>query len=277
MSVEIRYIGNRTAGIPININYNEQDIYNAGFGSSSSFVDEFKKAQQNLAANVAAGKGATFAYTGIPGTSPLPIFLASYTGLGAAAAGDPNELHRQPVDQHRDHAVAVAAPAQHQRRSRSTNATNGLFGNATFRANGIAAGMPANFWVLNPDVASDIVRTGDGFDAVPHDPVPREPAARQGSDLQRATTPIRCRPTRSSTRSSASWRCCARPHPRRQLLGRERTSPSCPPPHAFKMTANYELPFGRDHRFGSNMNGLAQRHRRQLAGQHDRPASRPAA
>jgi len=34
----------------------------------------------------------------------------------------------------------------------STNATNGLFGNATFRANGTTAGLPANFWVMNPDV-----------------------------------------------------------------------------------------------------------------------------
>ena len=78
-AIEIRYIGNRTAGIPTTVNYNEQDIYNAAFGSSTSFLDEFKKAQKNLAANVAAGKGATFAYTGIPGTSPLPIFLASYS------------------------------------------------------------------------------------------------------------------------------------------------------------------------------------------------------
>src|SRR6185312_7292437 len=89
MSIEVRYIGNQTRGLPANIDYNEQDIYNAAFGSSANFVDEFKKAQKNLAANVAAHNGATFAYTGAPGTSPLPIFLASYLGLPASAAGNP--------------------------------------------------------------------------------------------------------------------------------------------------------------------------------------------
>src|SRR5207247_1796754 len=88
-AIEIRYIGNRAEALPGNVNYNEQNIYNAGFGSSANFVEEFKKAQQNLAANVAAGRGATFAYTGIPGTSPLPIFLASYNGVAPANASDP--------------------------------------------------------------------------------------------------------------------------------------------------------------------------------------------
>src|SRR5207237_1628378 len=90
-AIEIRYIGNRTEGVPTTVNYNEQDIYNAGFGGSASFLQEFKNAQKNLAANVAAGRGATFAYTGIPGTSPLPIFLASYTGLAPANASDPTK------------------------------------------------------------------------------------------------------------------------------------------------------------------------------------------
>ena len=132
-AVEIRYIGNRTEGIPTTVNYNEQDIYNAGFGGSANFIDEFKKAQKNLAANVAAGRGATFAYTGIPGTSPLPIFLASYTGQAPAAASQPGGVHRHAVVEHRDDPVAVAADAEHLHlRSASTTntfATNGLFGN----------------------------------------------------------------------------------------------------------------------------------------------------
>ncbi len=34
----------------------------------NGFVNEFRKAQANLQANIAAGRGKTFAYTGAPGT-----------------------------------------------------------------------------------------------------------------------------------------------------------------------------------------------------------------
>ncbi len=52
--------------------------------------DEFKLAQANLLANVAAGRGGTFAYFGPgTGTQPLPIFLAHFAGLPASQAGNP--------------------------------------------------------------------------------------------------------------------------------------------------------------------------------------------
>ena len=40
-------------------------------------------------ANIAAGRGNTFAYTGAPGTSPLPIALAYFRGTPAAQANNP--------------------------------------------------------------------------------------------------------------------------------------------------------------------------------------------
>ena len=62
------------------LDYNEINIIENGF------LPEFKLAQANLQANIAGGKGSTFAYTGIPGTSPLPIFLAYLNG--SKASGD---------------------------------------------------------------------------------------------------------------------------------------------------------------------------------------------
>ena len=38
-------------------------------------------------------------------------------------------------------------------------AASNIRGNATYRANGIAAGLPANFWVANPDVSHAYVVT----------------------------------------------------------------------------------------------------------------------
>src|SRR5258708_20038061 len=55
----------------------------------NGFLKEFRLAQTNLKANIAAGRGNTFAYTGVPGTSPLPIYLAYFSGIPAARAGDP--------------------------------------------------------------------------------------------------------------------------------------------------------------------------------------------
>ena len=58
---------------------------------TNGFVDEFRKAQANLQANIAAGRGNTFAYTGAAGTSPLPVFAAFFDRVPAAQAGDPTK------------------------------------------------------------------------------------------------------------------------------------------------------------------------------------------
>ena len=64
-------------------NFNEINI------TENGFLNEFRLAQQNLQANIAAGRGATFRYAGPgTGTAPLPIFLAYFSGLPSSAAGD---------------------------------------------------------------------------------------------------------------------------------------------------------------------------------------------
>ncbi len=84
MSVEARYI-HTTAydnwtlrNLAGALNYNEINTV------ENNFLNEFRVAQANLVANIAAGRGNTFAYTGMPGTSPLPIFLAHLNGSNAA-------------------------------------------------------------------------------------------------------------------------------------------------------------------------------------------------
>jgi hypothetical protein len=236
-SFEIRYIGNRTEGISTSVNYNEQDIYNAAFGGSSSFVDEFRKAQRNLAANVAGGKGPTFAYTGIPGTSPLPIFLASYLGLSPANASDPSKYTGTNwTNSATISSLSLLTPNIFT--FASTNTTNGLFGNSTFRANGIAAGMPANFWVMNPDVVSDQLRTAEGFTHY---------GTLQLLVNHRLTKGLQFSLNYSYQEQYASSL---------DTLFRQRAllRSTLAPPHAFKVTTNYELPIGHGERYGANMN-----------------------
>ena len=73
MAVEIRYVGNKNVNIWRGEDWNEFTIFENGF------LDEFRAAQRNIAINSAAGLR-TFAFTGLPGTAPLPIHLAYLTG-----------------------------------------------------------------------------------------------------------------------------------------------------------------------------------------------------
>lgn len=150
MAVEVRYVGTRSRQQWTTYNYNEVNIIENGM------LDEFKKAQANLQANVAAGLASQgFKYRG-PGTGtvPLPNIFAYFQ-----PSGDPNN---------------------------PTAYTSGLFTNATFlnplamfnpnpfsfidaldadgtrRANALRNGLPANFLIANPDKLGGALVTGHG-------------------------------------------------------------------------------------------------------------------
>ncbi len=155
MVVEARYVGTRSLQSWQTYNYNEINIV------ENNFVNEFRVAQANLAANIAAGRGNTFAYTGAPGTAPLPIFLAHYNGQSAANA-DNSALYTGNNWTNSTFLgfLAVHNPAPYS--FASTNATNGLLGNSTFRGNAGRAGLAANFWVANPDLIGGAETRGNG-------------------------------------------------------------------------------------------------------------------
>ena len=73
--VEFRYVGNRGKDLQLQYRINEVNAIENGFGS------EFALAQQNLLANIAAGRGANFRYFGAgTNTNPLPIILSYFSG-----------------------------------------------------------------------------------------------------------------------------------------------------------------------------------------------------
>ena len=78
-AVEARYVGTRSRENWQTVNYNETNIYENGF------INEFRVAQANLRANIAAGRGGTFAFTGAPGTAPLPTIFAFFHGTTGSA------------------------------------------------------------------------------------------------------------------------------------------------------------------------------------------------
>jgi hypothetical protein len=103
----------------------------------------------NLAANNAAGgsRAGSFAYFGPgTGTNPLPIYLAYFNGRTdstnpAAYTGGSSTWTSTTF------ASRLAAGY-----ARPVDAATDLDGNATRRSNAAKAGLPANFFVLNPDL-----------------------------------------------------------------------------------------------------------------------------
>src|SRR5262249_5006476 len=126
---------------------------------TNGFLDEFRKAQANLQANIAAGRGNTFAYTGAPGTSPLPIFLAYFNGQNNSQAGN-SAMYTGTNWTNATFLGFLAAMNPNPygfmcaNGAGCTQATmgNGFIGSTTFRANAAAAGLPVNFFIANPDI-----------------------------------------------------------------------------------------------------------------------------
>ena len=168
-AMELRYLGTRGMNQWSTLNYNERNVIENGF------LDEFKRAMANLRANNSSGaadRRGSFAYFGAgTGTSPLPIYLAylngrrdadnpaAYTGgaqtwTNTTFAGrlvftnpNPNFVSSQ---------TSTAANA-------NANAAGDLDNNLTFRNNALAAGLPANFFVVNPHANQVNVRDSGAF------------------------------------------------------------------------------------------------------------------
>jgi hypothetical protein len=141
---EIRYVGNRGHQLFQQVNLNETNTVENGF------FNEFQLAQQNLAANIAAGRGTTFRYFGAgTGTSPLPIMLAYFSGIplndprNQVAANYTSSLFRNNTFLTR---LSLVSPNPQSFAGVLNNPLNGLTDVAA------AAGVPDNFFVVNPQV-----------------------------------------------------------------------------------------------------------------------------
>jgi hypothetical protein len=158
-SAEIRYVGTRGNDFWSLMDYNEDNIH------SNGFVDEFRLAQQNLVSHIAAGCGQTgapvcsFAYRGAgTGTSPLPTYLAYFSGLPSTRASDAS------VYTSTNWTSGTFVNDLGLYTANVFNAAGDLQDDATRRANAITAGLPANFFVANPNMLGGAqVVTNDSF------------------------------------------------------------------------------------------------------------------
>jgi hypothetical protein len=145
MVLEVRYVHNLNLQNWMQYQLNETNILENGF------LDEFKLAMRNLQVNIAAGRGNTFKYAGAnTGTYPLPTYLAYFSGLPKDQASDATKYTSSNFGNSNFYnRLAQNYPIPYD--TAGTNSTYGLQGSATFRANALKAGLPANFFVVNPD------------------------------------------------------------------------------------------------------------------------------
>jgi hypothetical protein len=235
-AVEVRYVGTRHLQGWITYNYNEVNIVENGF------LDEFLLAQQNLQANLAAGRGANFRYFGPgTGTSPLPIFLAYFSGRSAAEAGDPSRYTSSLF------ANSTFVNPLARFNPQPQDMANALDSNSGRRANAIRAGLPENFLVVNPDLLGGAELTGNGG-YTKYNGLQFELRKRLSRGLQ-------FQASYSTGKAILSERYSFRT-PRKPVrdIGTEGDVA-----HAFKANWVYELPFGQGRRFGGNVGAWMNR------------------
>jgi hypothetical protein len=237
MAFEARYVGARSNGAWRRNDYNELNIIENGF------LDEFKLAMANLQANVAAGRGGTFAYYGPgTGTAPLPIFLAYFNGAPASRAGDPS-LYTSTSFRSATFLNPLA-----RFNPNPFAAVDALDADAASRTRALNAGLPANFIVANPDLLGG-ARIVDNETRTFYNSLALEFRRRSGAGLNFASSYVLGHATNSRFLSL-----------RRQSPMVRNDGAEGDITHAVKANLVYELPFGRGQRFASNsggfMNGL---------------------
>jgi hypothetical protein len=229
MAVEARYVGTRALQSWGTFDYNELNIVENGF------LNEFRLAQQNLRANILAGQGATFRYRGSgTGTSPLPIFLAYFSGLPASQAGNASAYTSTLFSNSTFvNPLATFNPQPY-------TAANALDADTARINNALRAGLAPNFLVVNPDLLGGAeVTANTGYNR--YDGMQLLLTRRMSDGLQFGVN-------YTYGKGYVSERYSLRT-PRVKTLDAGAEGGVT---HAFKGNWVYELPFGEGRRFGAD-------------------------
>jgi hypothetical protein len=258
MAVEIRYVGNRGDNEWTSVNYNcftntnnTNNTCTAIRGENlvaNGFMNEFKQAMANLQANNASGaanRAGSFAYFGQgSGTSPLPIYLAYLNGRTDATNPAAYGLgaNGQTINPSTTYANAAIAGRLAGPNPNPNGAAVDLDYNLPRRNQAQAAGYPANFFILNPDVNSVNVTDSGAF-----------------SKYNALQLELRRRLSKGFA-GNVNYQYAFEGGSQFDgfSFGRAWTDiPVTNNPtvrHAVKFQADWMLPFGRGERFGTNMN-----------------------
>ena len=236
LAVEARYVGTRSLQSWQTYDYNDNEFNMVENG----FLDEFRLAQQNLQANIAAGRGSNFRYYGPgTGTAPLPIFLAYFSGrtdvtnpsaYSSSSFGSSTFVNDLAVYNPDPHGLAE-----------NLDDTGGR------RANALRAGLPSNFLLTNPDYHGGADWIGNGG-YTKYNSLQLEVRKRLSGGFQFNSSYVFGKAYSSSRYSLRT--------PRVKTLD---TGTEGGVTHAFKANWTYELPFGQGRRFGASAGPILDR------------------
>jgi hypothetical protein len=235
MAIELRYLGTYGRDQWSTLNWNAvrgENLINNGF------LDEFRLAMQNLAANNAAGgnRVGSFAYFGPgTGTHPLPTYLAYFNRR--TDAGNPAAYTGGTSSWASTTFASRLSPAD----PNPVGSAGDLDGNTTRRNNAIAAGVPLNYFRMNPHVNAVNVTDSGAF-----------------SDYHALQIEVRRRLSRglSAFVNYQYAREGGSAFDGFRFGRRMATTTGGAPLHALKSQWDWTLPVGRGQRYGANMGGL---------------------
>jgi hypothetical protein len=242
-AIEIRYVGNTNTGQWTTWNVNSTVNWNF---IENGFLKEYDLARKNLRANIAAGNGNTFAYTGAPGTAPLPIFMAYFAGI---PTGDPRNQNPANYTHANFRSSSWYNNLNMYQNSTGTNSqltgiagtgTSGLQ-NSGFAANAAAAGLPVNFFQANPsqNQTSSNIRLNGGATRY------------QGLQFEFRRRLSKGFLANVSYAYAFDWKTWNWRTLREDWAWYNTTSS---PNHNWKLSWAYELPFGQGRKWGSGAN-----------------------
>ncbi|MEW5984747.1 MAG: carboxypeptidase regulatory-like domain-containing protein [Acidobacteriota bacterium] len=235
MALEVRYIGNTSVGFATSWDINNSANWNI---LENGFYDEFRRAQANLRANIAAGLGNTFAFTGAAGTAPLPIFQAYFAGIPLSDARNQTPTTYTSANYRSSSWYNQLAIYNPSLTGIAGTGTSGLQ-NSARAANAAAAGLPANFFQANPSVYQSSAQLQMNGGNTRYNAIQVDLRRRMSNGLLvQGSYNYGVRNTWSWPSLRESW------HSVPSTVG---------PDHALKFNWVYELPFGHGKRFGSGV------------------------
>jgi hypothetical protein len=247
LGIDVRYVGNTSVGSTNGTPWATWDMNGIAQRSmltnENGFLDEFRKAQANLRANIVAGRGNTFAYTGAAGTVPLPIFQAFFAGIPLSDARNQQTTSYTSANYASStwyNSLSMYAPALGTITGTGTSGLSNAIGtNTGLDRNRALAGLPINFFYANPAIAQgqSLLETNAGnnrFNSIQIDLTKR---LAKGLQIQ----------------TNYVWSFLRKGYTQRSLREDWFYTPSAAgTDHTFKLNWAYELPFGKDRSFGSD-------------------------
>lgn len=235
---EVRYTGNHAVKLWRAYNLNEVNIFENGF------LAEFNRAKANLAAR----GGTNFAPNGVAGLPacaacvPLPIFSAFFSGFaGTSTSGFASSGFITNLNNNAAGSLANTLAFSNTYRTNRENPLNGI---------------PANFFVANPNALNSIVLTNDSMSNYHSLQVELRRRFSGGLQFQADYTFSKSLNNAAGNQTSQSdlasfWT--------QRNKGVDYMRSSQDQTHRFVANAIYDLPFGRGKSFLGNANGFVDR------------------